>query len=46
MTTIVRFLSESGVEYEAKIDDSLLACLRAGYPMKGWPYPWREVSTA
>ena len=40
----VRFLSDSGQEYEAEIAPPMLQALRAGYPMKGWPYPWREVS--
>lgn len=42
-TTHVRFLSDRGTEFHADIDNTLLATLRAGYPMKGWPYPWREV---
>jgi hypothetical protein len=44
MAERVRFLSDSGVEYEAEIAPPLWQALRAGYPMKGWPYPWREVS--
>ena len=38
----VRFLSDSGWMYEADIDALTLDLLRTGYPMKGWPSPWRE----
>jgi len=44
MTERVKFLNDSGQQYEADVDTALLQALRAGYPMKGWPYPWREVA--
>ncbi len=46
MTEHVRFLTESGVEIEADMNTSVLAALRAGYPMRAWPDPWRELPTS
>lgn len=44
MTERVTFLNDSGVAYSADLDAAILQALRAGYPMKGWPYPWREIA--
>lgn len=41
----VTFLSASGAEYTASLPVELLNLLRLGYPMRGWPYPWRERTT-
>jgi hypothetical protein len=43
MTEQVRFLSDNGIIYEAQLALEMVACLRAGYPMRGWPFPWREI---